>query len=103
MHMKKSWAIATIAGCVALTPAIGAAPHEKIISVPGFADFLAVDGKTVWATNKGRVEQWSRRGKLAETVMSHPCGAMTIAAGSLWVADCKDKTLNRIDLKTAKI
>jgi virginiamycin B lyase len=86
----------------ALTPAMAAEPKEKILTVPGFADFLAVDGKSVWATNKGRVERWSRKGKLAEVVMAHPCGAMAVASGSLWVADCKDRTLNRIDLKTAQ-
>jgi virginiamycin B lyase len=101
--MKKSWAVAIIGGCVSLSPALGAVPDAQVITVPGFADFLAVDRKTVWATNRGRVEQWSRRGKLAEVAMTHPCGAMTIASGSLWVADCKDRTLNRIDLKTAKI
>ncbi|WP_354278310.1 Vgb family protein [Sphingomonas trueperi] len=79
-------------------------PREaQVLTVPGFADFLAVDGDSVWATNKGRVERWSRGGKLAEVAMSHPCGAMAIAAGSLWVADCKEGTLNRIDLKTAKL
>jgi virginiamycin B lyase len=88
---------------MAMTSAVGAVPTEKIINVPGFADFLAVDGTTVWATNRGRVEHWSKRKKLAEVAMSHPCGAMTVSSGSLWVADCKEKTLNRIDLKTAKI
>ncbi|WP_294255827.1 YncE family protein [uncultured Sphingomonas sp.] len=77
--------------------------EEQVLTVPGFADFLAVDGDSVWATNKGRVERWSRGGKLAEVAMTHPCGAMAIAAGSLWVADCKEGTLNRIDLKTAKL
>lgn len=101
--MKKRWAVATLGGCMALTSAMGAVPRERVIDVPGFADFLAVDGATVWATNRGRVERWSRKGKLAEVAMSHPCGAMTISSGSLWVADCKDRTLNRIDLKTAKI
>lgn len=76
---------------------------EDVIQVPGFADFLAVDGKTVWATNKGKVEQWSRKGKLAEVPMTRPCGAMAIAAGSLWVADCKEHAVKRIDLKTAKL
>jgi virginiamycin B lyase len=85
------------------TPALAAAPREQVIPVPGFADFLAVDGKTVWATNSGRVERWSRNGKRAEVPMAHPCGEMTIAFNSIWVADCKDFTLNRIDLKTAKI
>lgn len=69
--------------------------------MPGFADFLAVDGATVWVTNNGRVERWSMQKKRAEVTMSHPCGAMAIAAGSLWVADCQERTLNRIDLKTA--
>ncbi|WP_374944571.1 YncE family protein [Sphingomonas sp.] len=79
-------------------------PREaQVIAVPGFADFLAVDGDSVWATNKGRVERWSRTGKLAEVTMAHPCGAMSIAAGSLWVADCQNGTVNRIDLKTAQL
>jgi virginiamycin B lyase len=99
--MIKTWAAIAI-GCIALTPAAAAAT-EHVQTVPGFADFLAVDGKTVWATNKGRVERWSQHGKRAEVAMAHPCGAMAIAYGSLWVADCKDLTLNRIDLKTAKI
>ena len=101
--MKKSWAVATIWGYAAMASASEAHPAEQVISVPGFADFLAVDRSTVWATNKGRVEQWSRQGKRAEVLMAQPCGAMTISSGSLWVADCKDRTLNRIDLKTAKV
>ena len=95
--------VATIGGSVALATAAGAAPSEQVLTVPGFADFLAVDGATVWATNVGRVEHWSREGKLAQVVMAHPCGAMAVAFGSLWVADCKDRTLNRIDLATANI
>lgn len=73
------------------------------MSVPGFADFIAVDRGTVWVTNAGRVEHWSKRKKLAQVAMTHPCGAMAILDGSLWVADCKDLTLNRIDTKTAKL
>ncbi|HEY0315690.1 MAG TPA: YncE family protein [Sphingomonas sp.] len=101
--MRKSWVVMAIGGCIALTSALRAAPSEQVLEVPGFADFLVVDGTTVWATNVGRVERWSRQGKLAEVAMSHPCGAMAIMAGSLWVADCKDRTLDRIDLDTAKI
>lgn len=89
-------------GAVAALPvAVGAVPLEQVLTVPGFADFIAVDGATVWVTNKGRVEHWSRLGKLAEVALSHPCGAMAITPGSLWVADCADRTLNRIDLATA--
>lgn len=93
---------AAVAGC-ALMPLVAQAQGPQVIAVPGFADFLAVDGKTVWATNKGRVERWSRKGKLAEVPMAHPCGAMVIAHGALWVADCQNGTLNRIDIRTAKI
>lgn len=100
--IKIKWAVATIASCVAFTSISAAVPEAKVQIVPGFADFLAVDGSSVWATNKGRVERWSTKGKLAEVAMARPCGAMAIAFGSLWVADCQDKTLNRIDLKTAK-
>ena len=99
----RTWAAALIGCSIAMTPAFAAAPAEQVIPVPGFADFLAVDGDTVWATNVGRVERWSRDGKRATVAMAHPCGALTIAFESLWVADCKDLTLTRIDLKTARI
>jgi virginiamycin B lyase len=85
----------------AVMPSLASA--QEVIDVPGFADFLAVDGETVWTTNKGRVEQWSRKGKKAEVALARPCGAMTIAAGSLWVADCEEKAVKRIDVKTAKL
>jgi DNA-binding beta-propeller fold protein YncE len=79
-----------------------AAQAEQVIVVPGFADFLAVDGESVWATNAGKVERWSRQGKQAEVAMAKPCGAMAILDGSLWVADCQEKALVRIDTKTAQ-
>jgi DNA-binding beta-propeller fold protein YncE len=100
--MKQHWAVMAAGAGFALGTVASAAPVETVINVPGFADFLAIDGDSVWATNKGRVERWSKAGKRAEVAMTHPCGAMTISAGSLWVADCKEKTVNRIDIKTAK-
>ena len=102
LKTSKTWA-AVIGGCLAVTPAFAAGPEELVLAVPGFADFLAVDGDSVWATNVGRVERWSRKGKLAEVKMARPCGAMAIAFKSLWVANCTERTLTRIDLKTAKI
>jgi streptogramin lyase len=95
-------ALAVAAACSAL-PVLALAQAAHVITVPGFADFLVVDGKTVWATNRGRVERWSRHGRLAQVAMTRPCGAMAIAAGALWVADCHDGTLNRIDPRTAKL
>jgi virginiamycin B lyase len=100
---KFEWMVlAATAGLVAMA-STARAEGERVIAVPGFADFLAVDGKTVWTTNKGRVEQWSRKGKLAEVAMAHPCGAMAIAHGSLWVADCDEHAVKRIDVKTARL
>jgi len=96
----------TFAAAIAMTaaipfPALAAQASEHVIDVPGFADFLAVDGESVWTTNAGRVERWSRKGKLAEVAMSKPCGAMAILDGSLWVADCKENALVRIDTRKA--
>jgi len=93
-----------LAGC-ATTPADNAMLplQEHVQSVPGFADFIAIDGASVWVTNRGRVERWSQAGKMAEVTIAHPCGAMAIAYGSLWVADCASRTLDRVDLKTSTV
>ena len=56
--MRWGAAFAAMALTCGIAPA-AVAQKEQVISVPGFADFLAVDGATVWATNRGRVEQWS--------------------------------------------
>lgn len=93
---------AALAASISSIPSVALAHKEQVIEVPGSADFLVVDGDGVWATNVGRVERWSRQGKQAEVAMSRPCGAMAILAGSLWVADCKESALVRIDTQTAQ-
>lgn len=101
MAVLRLWGMAALLAAtgVPVVPAPSSL-QEEVIAVPGFADFIAVDGSTVWVTNKGRVERWSRQGKLTEVAMSHPCGAMAAAYRALWVADCEDGTLNRIDPQT---
>ena len=79
------------------------AQQEQVIAVPGFADFLAVDGDGVWATNKGRVERWTRDGLTATVPMAHPCGAMALMRDALWVADCDTHTLNRVDARAGTV
>jgi virginiamycin B lyase len=101
-------ALALIAACANELPAVAAEEAsammiEQEISAPGFADFLAVDGETVWVTNRGRVEQWAVGGKLAAFEMPRPCGTMAIAEGSLWVANCTGGNLYRIDLANAQM
>ena len=75
------------------------------LHVPGFADFLVADGDAVWATNQGRVEKLERDhpGPVATVSVREPCGAMAIGFGSLWVANCKDGSLNRIDLEARRV
>lgn len=93
-----------VAACLAPAAARAAtAPTEHVLNVPGFGDFIAVDGSSIWITNSGRVEHWSKTGKLGQIVMTHPCGAMAVAFGSLWVADCQHQSLNRVDPKTSTI
>ena len=106
---------AIIAACLATTAcaddspppddAVGPAPNlaENALKVPGFADFIAIDGDTAWVTNDGRVEKWSPAGLQAKADVPRPCGTMAIAAGSLWVANCEDGELWRINLKTAAV
>jgi len=76
---------------------------ENVIDVPGFADFLLVDGDTVWTTNDGRIEQWSKEERLAAVEMPRPCGTMAMASGSLWVANCDGGEVYRIDPETAEV
>jgi len=102
--MKKHLGLALAMAALGISaPSHASQLTEHQLSVPGFADFLAIDGDTVWATNDGRVEQWSTEGKLASTAVPRPCGAMSVAFGSLWVANCKDGNLYRIDVKTAQV
>lgn len=85
--------------------AVGPVPDlaENAMKVPGFADFLAVDGDAVWVTNAGRVEKWSPKGLEAKADVPRPCGTMAIAAGSLWVANCTGGEVWRINLATAAV
>ncbi|WP_066515471.1 Vgb family protein [Sphingobium cloacae] len=94
--MRKLRILAAVlaAGCASIA---AAEPAEQVIQVPGFADFLAVDGDGIWVTNDGRVERWTRQGRSVAVPVSRPCGAMAVLDGALWVADCKEGGLVRID------
>jgi virginiamycin B lyase len=102
--MRKPIGLALATAALGISaPSFASELSERQLTVPGFADFLAIDGNTVWTTNDGRVEQWSTAGKLASTAVPRPCGAMSVAFGSLWVANCKDGNLYRIDVKAAQV
>ena len=75
------------------------------ITIPGYADFLAADGEAAWVTNEGRVEKLrhDHSSPTAAVRVPEPCGAMTVAFEALWVANCRDRSLYRIDLKTNSV
>ncbi len=77
------------------------AQPAEVQTVPDFGDFLVLDGPGVWITNRGRVEHWSRSGRIASVAMARPCGTMAMAGGGLWVADCNEGALHRIEPASA--
>ena len=82
-----------------------AARAVATLKVPGFADFLVADGKAVWVTNRGRIEKLDRdhaEPVLTATVPS-PCGAMAVGFGAVWVANCRDSSVYRVDRKSARV
>ena len=93
----------TTAPQTAPPPPVAMVFTENAIDVPGFADFLAVDGDAVWTTNDGRVEKWSTTEILATVTMPKPCGTMAMEFGSLWVANCDGGEVYRIDAAQAEV
>ena len=75
------------------------------LKIEGFPDFLAADGKDVWITNRKKVEKLSlgRSTPVISVAVSQPCGAMVTGFGSLWVANCTDKAIYRIDRTSGKV
>jgi virginiamycin B lyase len=74
-------------------------------TIPGYVDFLAADGRDVWATNEDRVEklQVDQPAPVATIRMRRPCGGMVVYNGSLWVANCKELGVYRLDLESRSI
>jgi YVTN family beta-propeller protein len=75
------------------------------MTVPGYVDFLATDGRDAWVTNEGRVEKLKigSSSPVASVSIPKPCGAMVVAFNSLWVASCEDSSLYRVSLDSQKI
>ncbi len=75
------------------------------LTVPGYVDFLAADGRAVWATNEDRVEklEFDHPGPVATIKMPGPGGGMVVYDGSLWVASCKELSVYRLDLESGEV
>ena len=75
------------------------------LEIPGSADFLVADGRAVWATNEHRIEKLrhDRARPVGSVAVPEPCGAPVVAFGSLWVANCQDSTVHRIDRNALRV
>jgi DNA-binding beta-propeller fold protein YncE len=75
------------------------------LKIPGSADFLVADGDAVWITNRGRIEklQHDRPEPVASVAVPRPCGAMGLGFGAVWVANCQDASLYRVDTQTSTV
>lgn len=76
----------------------------RTVRLEGSADFLEVAGDSLWVTNepRNRVHRLDARtgAEQAQVEVAAPCGAMTVAAGGLWVASLAARGLVRVDLAT---
>lgn len=75
------------------------------LTIPGYPDFLAAEGRDVWTTNTDRVERlaFDSPAPIATIEMPSPCGAMVAAYGSMWVASCRDQSVFRLDTASGAV
>ena len=87
-------------------------PAEKLVpiavfDIPGAPDWMAID-EHVWISNapKGTVTRINpKTDTIVDTIATgkRPCSGLAAGFGSIWVPNCGDKTVSRIDLKTGKV
>jgi len=84
---------------------IGKLKPEAVYQFAGAPDWMAVD-KEVWVSNspKNAVARMDPAGTAITTfaVGKHPCSGLAAGFGSLWVPNCGDATITRLDLATGK-
>jgi len=77
-----------------------------IYQVPGAPDWMSVD-KEVWVSNEPK-NSVSRLDPASDAVSTFavgkaPCSGLAAGFGSLWVPNCGDSTITRLDLKGGKM
>src|SRR4029077_2339132 len=80
---------------------------DAVFPVPGAPDWIAVD-EAVWISNKPKdrvVRLDARTNTVAATIEvgKGPCSGLAAGFGSLWVPNCGDRTISRVDLKTGEV
>lgn len=79
---------------------------DAVFPVPGAPDWIAVD-EAVWISNKprnsvSRLDPKTNTVATSITVGNKPCSGLAVGFGSLWVPNCGDSTVSRVDLKTGQ-
>jgi YVTN family beta-propeller protein len=80
---------------------------DAIFEVPGAPDWIAID-EAVWVSNKprnsvARLDPAANRVGGTFTPGKQPCSGLAAGFGSLWVPNCGDQTIARVDLKTGAV
>ena len=80
---------------------------DHVFSIPGVPDWQAID-EHVWVSNapKGTVTRIDPRANvIVDTIAvgKNPCSGLAAGFGSLWVPNCGDQSVSRVDLKTGKV
>lgn len=75
------------------------------IRLDGYPDFLTADGDQVWVTNTNKIQKLSINSRLPlqSVDIPGPCGAPVIAAGFIYVASCKTRSIYKINTRTSVI
>ncbi|MVM34136.1 YncE family protein [Spirosoma sp. HMF4905] len=76
-----------------------------VLKLDGYPDFLVPDNNNVWITNVKRIDKLSptTNKPILSVPVPEPCGAMAVGFGAVWVANCSDKSIYRIDRLTGKL
>ena len=79
---------------------------EAVYTVPGAPDWMAVD-KEVWVSNEpkntvSRLDPKSSSVMATVTVGKEPCSGLAAGFGTLWVPNCGDSTVTRLNLEDGK-
>jgi streptogramin lyase len=80
---------------------------DAVFDIPGAPDWMAVD-EHLWISNapKNNVTRIDPAiNKIVDniTVGARPCSGLAAGFGTVWVPNCGDKTVSRIDLKSGKV
>jgi YVTN family beta-propeller protein len=80
---------------------------DHMFEIPGVPDWIAID-EHVWVSNGPR-NSIARLDPKTNAIVNHitvgksPCSGLAAGFGSVWVPNCGDRTLSRVDLKSGEV